>query len=63
MHSFHVGEIGWALIRGLLYACTFLIAMTALGTVHSVWALLAIGTALTPVASSRRERVAAPAAS
>ena len=37
-----LGEIGWALIRGLVYACTFLVAMTALGTVHSAWALLAI---------------------
>ncbi len=37
-----LGEIGWALLRGLLYATTFLVAMVMLGTVHSPWALMAI---------------------
>ena len=37
-----LGEIGWALLRGLLYATTFLLAMLMLETVHSSWALMAI---------------------
>ena len=41
-----LGEVGWALIRGGLYACAFMIIMLALGLVHSVWAVLAIPVAL-----------------
>ncbi len=41
-----LGEVGWALIRGGLYACAFMVIMLALGLVHSVWALLAIPVAL-----------------
>ena len=41
-----LGEIGWALIRGALYAVAFMIVMLAMGLVHSAWAVLAIPTAL-----------------
>jgi lipooligosaccharide transport system permease protein len=41
-----LGEIGWALIRGGLYAAAFMIVMLAMGLVHSAWAVLAIPTAL-----------------
>jgi lipooligosaccharide transport system permease protein len=41
-----LGEIGWALIRGGLYACAFMVIMLALGLVHSAWAVLAIPVAL-----------------
>lgn len=37
-----MGEIGWALIRGQLYAVSFLVVMAALGLVGSWWALLAL---------------------
>ena len=37
-----VGEIGWALLRGLVYSGAFLIVATAAGTVRSWWALLAV---------------------
>ena len=37
-----VGEISWALIRGQLYACSFLGVMSALGLAHSWWSLLAL---------------------
>ncbi|MEQ1872643.1 MAG: ABC transporter permease [Ilumatobacteraceae bacterium] len=37
-----VGEIGWALLRGQLYACSFLGVMAALGLVDSWWSLLAL---------------------
>ena len=37
-----LGEISWALCRGLLYAIMFLAVMAALGLVHSAWLLLAI---------------------
>ena len=36
------GEIAWALIRGTLYACGFLVAMAALGLIHSPWAILTV---------------------
>ncbi len=36
------GEIGWALIRGQLYAMSFLAVMAALGLVQSWWSLLAL---------------------
>ena len=41
-----LGEIGWALIRGGLYACAFMVILLAMGLVHSVWAVLAIPVAL-----------------
>ena len=41
-----LGEIGWALIRGGLYAAAFLVIMLALGLVHSAWAVLALPVAL-----------------
>jgi lipooligosaccharide transport system permease protein len=37
-----LGEVLWALLRGLLYAGTFLVAMVALGLVSSPWGLLTI---------------------
>jgi len=41
-----VGEISWALIRGGLYACGFLVVMAAMGLITSAWALLALPVAL-----------------
>jgi lipooligosaccharide transport system permease protein len=41
-----LGEIGWALIRGGLYAVSFLIVMLALGLIHSPWAIAALPAAL-----------------
>ena len=41
-----MGEIGWALIRGGLYAAAFLVIMLALGLVHSAWTVLALPVAL-----------------
>jgi lipooligosaccharide transport system permease protein len=41
-----LGEISWALIRGGLYSCAFMIVMLAMGLVHSAWAVLAVPTAL-----------------
>jgi lipooligosaccharide transport system permease protein len=37
-----VGEIGWALLRGLMYATAFLAVMAVMGLVHSFWAVLAL---------------------
>ena len=41
-----LGEVGWALIRGGIYAVAFMVIMLAMGLVHSVWAVLAVPTAL-----------------
>jgi lipooligosaccharide transport system permease protein len=41
-----VGELSWALFRGLLYAVSFLVTVAVLGLVHSPWALLALPAAL-----------------
>jgi lipooligosaccharide transport system permease protein len=41
-----MGEIGWALIRGGLYACAFTVIMLAMGLIHSAWAVFAIPVAL-----------------
>jgi lipooligosaccharide transport system permease protein len=41
-----LGEIGWALLRGGVYATAFTAVMAAMGLVHSFWALLAVPTAL-----------------
>jgi ABC-type polysaccharide/polyol phosphate export systems, permease component len=37
-----LGEVAWALSRGLLYSVAFLTVMLAMGLVHSVWAVLAL---------------------
>lgn len=37
-----LGEIGWALLRGQLYAGSFLVVMLSLGLVQSWWALAAL---------------------
>ena len=37
-----VGEIGWALIRGQIYAISFLAVMAGLGLVDSWWCLMAL---------------------
>jgi lipooligosaccharide transport system permease protein len=41
-----LGEIGWALIRGGLYAAAFMVVVLALGLLHSVWAVAALPVAL-----------------
>jgi lipooligosaccharide transport system permease protein len=41
-----LGEIGWALIRGCLYAVAFLVIMLAMGLAHSAWVAVALPTAL-----------------
>jgi lipooligosaccharide transport system permease protein len=41
-----LGEIGWALLRGTLYAIAFMVVMAALGLVHSPWAVLAVPAAV-----------------
>jgi len=46
-------EIGWAVLRGMLYAVPFLIVISALGLVTSPWALLALpGAALIAFATA-----------
>ncbi len=37
-----VGEIGWAVLRGMLYAVAFLVTMAALGMVESAWIMMAV---------------------
>lgn len=41
-----LGELGWALIRGSVYAVGFVVVMTAMGLVHSWWAVLAVPAAV-----------------
>jgi len=41
-----VGEVAWALIRGLIYSAMFLVVMLALGLVGSWWAILALPAAV-----------------
>ncbi len=41
-----VGEIGWSLIRGALYAAGFLVVMTAMGLMLSPYGILALPAAL-----------------
>lgn len=41
-----LGEIGWALIRGGIYAVAFMVVMLAMGLVHSLWAVLDVPCAL-----------------
>ena len=37
-----LGEIGWALVRGLLYAIAFLVVLVAMGLTNSWWVIMAI---------------------
>jgi lipooligosaccharide transport system permease protein len=41
-----LGEIGWALLRGTIYASAFTLVMLALGLVHSPWAVLIVPVAV-----------------
>jgi lipooligosaccharide transport system permease protein len=41
-----LGEVGWALIRGGIYSVAFMVILLVMGLVHSVWAVLAVPTAL-----------------
>jgi len=41
-----LGEIGWALIRGTIYAIAFTLVMLALGLVHSPWTVLDVPVAV-----------------
>jgi lipooligosaccharide transport system permease protein len=41
-----LGDVGWALIRGGLYAVAFMVVMLAMGLVHSAWAAAAVPAAL-----------------
>ena len=41
-----LGEIGWCVIRGGLYAAGFLVVMIAMGLVSSVWAALVLPSAV-----------------
>ena len=41
-----LGEVAWALMRGVSYAIGFIVVMSALGEVHSSWAALAVPAAL-----------------
>ena len=48
-----LAEIGWAVVRGILYAVPFLIVMAAMGLIVSPWALLALpGAALVSFATA-----------
>ena len=41
-----VGEITWALIRGGMYAASFVVVLLVFGLIHSPWAVLALPAAL-----------------
>lgn len=41
-----IGEIGWAVLRGAIYAGAFLIVLVAMGLAGSWWALLAVPASL-----------------
>jgi lipooligosaccharide transport system permease protein len=41
-----VGEVGWALLRGALYATAFIAVMLVLGLVLSPWAIVAVPAAM-----------------
>jgi lipooligosaccharide transport system permease protein len=41
-----LGEIGWALLRGTIYAIAFTLVMLALGLVHSPWFVLGVPVAV-----------------
>jgi lipooligosaccharide transport system permease protein len=37
-----LGEIGWAVVRGILYCLPFLVVMASMGLITSAWAVLAL---------------------
>ena len=37
-----LGEVGWAVLRGVVYSVAFLVVMAALGLIASPWAVLAL---------------------
>ena len=41
-----LGEVGWAVLRGALYAVAFTLVMTFLGLIHSPWAVFAVPVAV-----------------
>ncbi|MEY4078800.1 MAG: hypothetical protein RIS80_569 [Actinomycetota bacterium] len=41
-----LGEIGWALLRGFVYACGFTLVVGGMGLIPSIWGLLAIPAAV-----------------
>ena len=41
-----LGEIGWALLRGTIYATAFMLVMLGMGLVHSPWAVLDVPVAV-----------------
>ncbi|HXP21363.1 MAG TPA: ABC transporter permease [Streptosporangiaceae bacterium] len=41
-----LGQVGWALIRGGIYAVAFMTVMLAMGLIHSLWAVAAAPAAL-----------------
>jgi lipooligosaccharide transport system permease protein len=41
-----LGEVGWALLRGGLYAVSFQVVMLAMGLIHSAWTVLVVPAAL-----------------
>jgi lipooligosaccharide transport system permease protein len=41
-----IGEVTWALIRGVLYAIVFVVVMAALGLILSPWGILAVPAAM-----------------
>jgi lipooligosaccharide transport system permease protein len=41
-----LGEIGWALLRGTVYAVAFTLVMLGMGLVHSPWAVLTVPVAV-----------------
>ena len=41
-----LGEVGWALIRGAVYAVAFTTVMAVLGLIHSPWAVFAVPSAV-----------------
>src|SRR5215475_8842139 len=41
-----LGEVGWALIRGGIYAVALMVIMLAMGLVHSAWAIFNVPAAL-----------------
>jgi lipooligosaccharide transport system permease protein len=48
-----VAEIGWAVLRGLIYSASFLVVIAAMGLVRSPWAVLALpGAALVSFATA-----------
>jgi lipooligosaccharide transport system permease protein len=48
-----LAEIGWAVLRGVMYSATFLIVMAVMGLIRSPWAVLALpGAALVSFATA-----------